>query len=54
VRACSWISLSLADTLDELGEASEAARRRERAREMFVELGDSTGLERIKSALRAG
>jgi predicted ATPase/DNA-binding SARP family transcriptional activator len=54
VRACSWISLSLADTLDELGEASEAGRRRERARELFVELGDSTGLERIKSALRAG
>jgi predicted ATPase/DNA-binding SARP family transcriptional activator len=53
-RAVSWISLSLADTLEELGETGEAARRRESARELFARLGDSTGLERIKRPLRAG
>jgi hypothetical protein len=53
-RACSWISLMLADTLDELDEPDEAARRRESARELFELIGDSTGLERIKRPLRAG
>jgi predicted ATPase/DNA-binding SARP family transcriptional activator len=54
VRACAWISLMLADTLDELDDRDEAARRRAQARELFEELGDSLGLERIKGPLRAG
>jgi len=53
IRACSWIGLMLADTLDELDQPSEAARRRETARMLFEELGDFTGLERIKGPLRA-
>ncbi len=54
MRAVSWLSLMLADTLDELDEPGEAARRREIARQGFEQLGDSTGLERIKGPLRAG
>jgi predicted ATPase/DNA-binding SARP family transcriptional activator len=53
VRACAWISLMMADVLEELDEPGEAARRREAARKLFERLGDSTGLERIKGALRA-
>jgi predicted ATPase/DNA-binding SARP family transcriptional activator len=53
VRACGWISVVLADTLDELEEPAEAARRRETARGLFERLRDSTGLERIKGPLRA-
>jgi tetratricopeptide (TPR) repeat protein len=52
-RATGWICVVLADTLDELDEPAEAARRRETARGMFERLGDSTGLERIKGPLRA-
>jgi predicted ATPase len=54
VRACAWISLALADALEELEEPAEAARRRADARELFDRIGDFTGLERIKSPLRAG
>ncbi|HEX6461196.1 MAG TPA: tetratricopeptide repeat protein [Thermoleophilaceae bacterium] len=53
VRACAWMCLMLADALDELGGPEEAALRRESARAMFEELGDSAGLELIKGALRA-
>ncbi len=53
LRACSWMCLTLADVLAELGAPDDAARRRESARAMFEELGDSAGLERIKEALRA-
>jgi predicted ATPase/DNA-binding SARP family transcriptional activator len=54
VRARAWISLSLADVLEDLDEPDEAARRRQAARELFERIGDFTGLERIKSPLRAG
>jgi tetratricopeptide (TPR) repeat protein len=54
IRACSWIGLMLTDTLEELDEPAEAARRREIVRAQFEELGDFTGLERIKRPLRAG
>ena len=53
IRACAWISLELADTLEELNHPDEAARRRDSARDLFARLGDSTGLERIKGPLRA-
>jgi tetratricopeptide (TPR) repeat protein len=54
IRAVSWLCLMLADTLDELDEPEEAARRRESTRALFEQLGDFTGLERIKGPLRAG
>src|SRR3954454_8321882 len=53
IRACAWISLELADTLEELNHPDKAARRRDSARDLFARLGDSTGLERIKGPLRA-
>ena len=52
MRACGWIELMLADTL-ELDLPDEAALHREEARLAFERLGDSTGLERIKGPLRA-
>jgi predicted ATPase/DNA-binding SARP family transcriptional activator len=54
VRACSWTTLTLADTLQELGADEEAAERRESARALFARIDDRTGLERIKRPLRAG
>jgi predicted ATPase len=54
VRACGWIDLMLADVLDELDLPQEAAPHREAARAAFEQLGDFTGLERIKGPLRAG
>ncbi|MFL5827482.1 MAG: ATP-binding protein [Thermoleophilaceae bacterium] len=53
VRACGWISLMLAEVLDDTGEGDEAARRRDEARALFERIGDSTGLDWTKSALRA-
>jgi tetratricopeptide (TPR) repeat protein len=54
VRACGWIELMLADTLDELDLPDESSRHREAARIAFEQLRDFTGLERIKGPLRAG
>jgi predicted ATPase/DNA-binding SARP family transcriptional activator len=54
VRACGWIELMLADTLDELDLAEESSPHREAARAAFEKLRDFTGLERIKGPLRAG
>jgi predicted ATPase/DNA-binding SARP family transcriptional activator len=53
VRACAWISVMLADVLDELEEHAQAARRRDEARVLFERIGDSTGLDWTKSPLRA-
>jgi predicted ATPase len=54
IRACGWVTLMLADTLDELGADGQAAERRESARALFTRIDDQTGLERIKGPLRAG